>query len=107
MAILRYRRAMMLLASAGGNRVPVIAQLAQADEDTVRDVITYPRALLSASLTYTMKSRASSPQVVPVPAHHAPMVGVFYPISSASTALGSLVSAALTVRLQSSTRTSI
>ncbi|WP_308378109.1 IS630 family transposase [Streptomyces sp. ISL-98] len=35
----RYRRAMMLLASAGGNRVPVIAQLVQADEDTVRDVI--------------------------------------------------------------------
>jgi transposase len=34
-----YRRAMMLLASAGGNRVPVIAQLVQADEDTVRDVI--------------------------------------------------------------------
>ncbi|MDQ0578033.1 hypothetical protein QF030_000211 [Streptomyces rishiriensis] len=27
----RYRRAMMLLASAGGNRVPVIAQLVQAD----------------------------------------------------------------------------
>jgi hypothetical protein len=35
----RYRRAMMLLASVGGNRVPVIAQLVQADEDTVRDVI--------------------------------------------------------------------
>ncbi|WP_328433139.1 IS630 family transposase [Streptomyces sp. NBC_00425] len=35
----RYRRAMMLQASAGGNRVPVIAQLVQADEDTVRDVI--------------------------------------------------------------------
>ncbi len=35
----RYRRAMMLLASAGGNRVPVIAQLVPADEDTVRDVI--------------------------------------------------------------------
>jgi hypothetical protein len=35
----RYRRAMMLLASAGGNRVPMIAQLVQADEDTVRDVI--------------------------------------------------------------------
>lgn len=35
----RYRRAMMLLAPAGGNRVPVIAQLVQADEDTVRDVI--------------------------------------------------------------------
>lgn len=36
---MRYRRAMMLLASAGGNRVPMIAQLVQADEDTVRDVI--------------------------------------------------------------------
>ncbi|GHJ41321.1 IS630 family transposase [Streptomyces sp. TS71-3] len=35
----RYRRAMTLLASAGGNRVPVIAQLVQADEDTVREVI--------------------------------------------------------------------
>ncbi|GAX57430.1 IS630 family transposase [Streptomyces olivochromogenes] len=35
----RYPRAMMLLASAGGNRVPVIAQLVQADEDTVPDVI--------------------------------------------------------------------
>ncbi|MDH6489189.1 transposase [Streptomyces sp. SAI-127] len=35
----RYHRAMMLLASSGGNRVPVIAQLVQADEDTVRDVI--------------------------------------------------------------------
>ncbi|WP_369696821.1 IS630 family transposase [Streptomyces sp. XD-27] len=34
----RYRRAMML-ASAGGNRVPVIGQLVAADEDTVRDVI--------------------------------------------------------------------
>ncbi len=35
----RYRRAMMLLASADGNRVRVIAQLVQADEDTVREVI--------------------------------------------------------------------
>jgi transposase len=35
----RYRRAMMILASAGGNRVPVIAQLVQADEDTVREVL--------------------------------------------------------------------
>jgi hypothetical protein len=33
----RFRRAMMLLASAGGNSVPVIARLAQADEDTVRE----------------------------------------------------------------------
>jgi hypothetical protein len=30
---------MMLPASVGGNRVPVIAQLVQADEDTVREVI--------------------------------------------------------------------
>ncbi|MFD5032273.1 IS630 family transposase, partial [Streptomyces sp. NPDC058405] len=35
----RFRWAMMLLASAGGNTVPVIANLVQADEDTVRDVI--------------------------------------------------------------------
>jgi transposase len=35
----RYRRAMILLASGGGNTVPVIARLVQADEDTVRDVI--------------------------------------------------------------------
>lgn len=35
----RYRRAMMLLASAGGNTVPVIARLVAADEDTVREVI--------------------------------------------------------------------
>ena len=35
----RYRRALMLLASAGGNRVPVIAQLVATDEDTVRDVV--------------------------------------------------------------------
>ncbi|MEV0494466.1 helix-turn-helix domain-containing protein [Streptomyces atratus] len=34
----RYRRATMLPASTG-NRVPVIAQRVQADEDTVRDVI--------------------------------------------------------------------
>lgn len=35
----RYRRVMMLLASADGNRAPVIAQRVQAYEDTVRDVI--------------------------------------------------------------------
>lgn len=29
----RYRRAMLLLASTGGNRVPVTAKLVQADED--------------------------------------------------------------------------
>lgn len=35
----RFRRAMMLLASAGGSTVPVIARLVQADDDTARDVI--------------------------------------------------------------------
>lgn len=34
----RYWRTGMLLASAGGSRVSVIAQLVQADEGTVRDV---------------------------------------------------------------------
>jgi hypothetical protein len=34
----RYRRAMMLLAWAGGNRVLVIVELVAADEDTVRGV---------------------------------------------------------------------
>lgn len=33
---------MMLLASTGRNRVPVIAPLVLADEDTVRDVIHQP-----------------------------------------------------------------
>ncbi|MGW8884571.1 IS630 family transposase [Streptomyces sp. NPDC055749] len=35
----RYRRAMMPLAAAGGNRVPVIAELVRADENTVRGLI--------------------------------------------------------------------
>jgi len=35
----RLRRAMVVLASAGGNSVPVIARLVQADEDSVRQVI--------------------------------------------------------------------
>jgi transposase len=35
----RFRRAMMLLASAGGSTVPAIARLIEADKDTVRDVI--------------------------------------------------------------------
>ena len=35
----RYRRAMIVLASSSGNTVPAIARLVAADEDTVRDVI--------------------------------------------------------------------
>ena len=37
--MVRLRRAMVVLASAGGNTVPVIARLVQADEDSVRQVI--------------------------------------------------------------------
>jgi transposase len=35
----RVRRAMIIMASASGTRVPAIARLVAADEDTVRDVI--------------------------------------------------------------------
>ena len=38
-SVIRYRRAMVVLASAGGNTVPAIARLVAADEDTVRAVI--------------------------------------------------------------------
>jgi transposase len=38
-SVIRYRRALVVLASAGGNSVPVIARLVAADEDTVREVI--------------------------------------------------------------------
>src|SRR4051812_15201585 len=37
--VIRWRRALMILASAAGNTVPVIARMVAADEDTVRDVI--------------------------------------------------------------------
>ncbi|MFI1700701.1 helix-turn-helix domain-containing protein [Streptomyces bobili] len=56
----RYRRAMMLLASAGGNGVPVIARLVQADEDTVRDVIHRFNEIGLACLPL-MGGRPSSP----------------------------------------------
>ncbi|WP_416903502.1 IS630 family transposase [Micromonospora echinospora] len=36
---IRLRRAMVVLASAGGNTVPAIARLVEADEDTIRQVI--------------------------------------------------------------------
>jgi hypothetical protein len=35
----RYRRALIIMASSSGTRVPVIARLLAADPDTVRDVI--------------------------------------------------------------------
>src|ERR671921_1594465 len=38
-SVIRYRRAMVVLASASGNTVPAIAGLVAADEDTIREVI--------------------------------------------------------------------
>src|ERR1700677_954109 len=38
-SVVRYRRAMVILASAGGNTVPVIARLVQTSPDRVREVI--------------------------------------------------------------------
>src|SRR5919202_5904329 len=38
-SVIRYRRAVVVLASASGNTVPAIARLVAADEDTVRAVI--------------------------------------------------------------------
>jgi transposase len=38
-SVIRYRRAMVVLASASGNTMPAIARLVAADEDTVREVI--------------------------------------------------------------------
>jgi transposase len=38
-SVVRYRRALVVLASAGGNTVPVIARLVQTSPDRVREVI--------------------------------------------------------------------
>jgi transposase len=57
----RYRRAMMLFASAGGNRVPVIARLVQADADTVRDVIHRFNEIGLACLDVSVGGRLSPP----------------------------------------------
>ncbi|MGQ0804237.1 MAG: IS630 family transposase [Actinomycetota bacterium] len=38
-SVVRYRRALVVLASGGGNTVPVIARLVQTSEDRVREVI--------------------------------------------------------------------
>ena len=47
---IRLRRAIVVLASAGGNTVPAIARLVQADEDSVRQVIHRFNELGMASL---------------------------------------------------------
>jgi hypothetical protein len=46
----RLRRAMVVLASAGGNTVPAIARLVQGDEDAIRGVIHRFNELGLASL---------------------------------------------------------
>ncbi|WP_432012899.1 helix-turn-helix domain-containing protein [Streptomyces cucumeris] len=68
----RYRRAMMLLASAGGNRVPVIAQLVQTDEDTVRDVIHRFNEIGLACLTTRTSSSGRPPPAPPGSASPSP-----------------------------------
>src|SRR5690349_21448540 len=50
----RCRRAMTVLASADGNRVPVIAQLVAADEDTLRDLIASTASTRSAWPAWTL-----------------------------------------------------
>ncbi|MFB4294855.1 helix-turn-helix domain-containing protein [Nonomuraea sp. ATR24] len=55
---MRYRRAMILLASAGGNTVPVIAR--QADEDTVRDVTNRFNEIGLACLTLSRREAVSA-----------------------------------------------
>ncbi|WP_455569051.1 hypothetical protein [Streptomyces griseoruber] len=57
----RYRRAMMVLASVGGPRVPVIAQLVRADEDTVRDVIHRFNEMAWPAWTLDGRETASPP----------------------------------------------
>ncbi|MFD1082699.1 IS630 family transposase [Micromonospora andamanensis] len=47
---IRLRRAMVVLASVGGNTVPAIARLVQADEDTIRQVIHWFNEMGMASL---------------------------------------------------------
>jgi len=49
-SVIRYRRALVVLASASGNTVPAIARLVAADEDTVREVIHRFNALGMGSL---------------------------------------------------------
>ncbi|WP_309052373.1 hypothetical protein [Streptomyces sp.] len=63
----RFQRAMMLLASAGGSTVPVIARLVQADEDTVRDVIHRPRLLNRDDEDFVIQTATTRPTVLGKP----------------------------------------
>lgn len=49
-SMVHYRCTMMLLASADQDRVPVVAELVQADEDTVQEVIHRPNEIGLACL---------------------------------------------------------
>ena len=57
----RLRRAMVVLASAGGNPVPAIARLVQADEDTIRALIHRFNQTGMASLDPQWAGGASPP----------------------------------------------
>ena len=70
----RYRRAMMLLASAGGNRVPVIAELVAADEDTLRGVPTSSPPS-DENAPESAVRRACVGEDAPAPSQHDPQPG--------------------------------
>ncbi|MGW5974439.1 helix-turn-helix domain-containing protein [Streptomyces sp. NPDC055186] len=61
---LRFRRALTLPASAGGNTVPVIARFVQVGEDTVRDVIHRFNEIGLACLGPSVGGRPSSPRLL-------------------------------------------
>lgn len=61
---MRCRWAMMPLASAEGNRVPVVVQLVQADEDTMREVIHRCNEVCLAS-AWTLEGGRLSPPTQP------------------------------------------
>lgn len=63
----RFRRVMMLLASAGGSTVPVIARLVQADEDTCAADLPSPRfwPTLTAGSRLRLTLRTPAPPTRP------------------------------------------
>jgi hypothetical protein len=70
----RYRRAMMPPASAGGNRVPVIARLVAADEDTMRGVPTSSPPS-DENAPESAARRACAGKDAPAPSRHDPQPG--------------------------------
>jgi hypothetical protein len=63
----RFRRAMMLLASAGGSMVPVIARLVQADEALTLDGREGPRLLDRDNEDFVVQTATTCPTVLGKP----------------------------------------